>query len=146
MDGTGRPVVPAPSPADAGLSVGDSDVAGDASLDAAERVYTVDDDLEPEPPDPTVDPELADWVARLVAREPEARTRSAATAAAELEDIALETLGPRWRASAPLVPKLDDLQQVARLRATAPRTAPALAATLPPTRRPTGPTVPAGPG
>ena len=91
--------------------------------------------------DPAVDPQLADWVDRLVAREPEDRTRSAATAAAELEDLALETLGPRWRASAALAAELDEPPRATRPRTTAPF-APSLAATLPPTRRPTGPTAP----
>ena len=94
--------------------------------------------------DPTVDPQLADWVGRLTAREPGERTRSAATAAAELEDIALETLGPRWRTSAALVPDLDDPVRVTRPRATAAFAA-SLAATLPPTRRPTAPTEPLPP-
>ena len=100
--------------------------------------------------DPAVDPQLAAWVARVTAREPEERTRSAAAAAAELEDIALETLGPRWRATSAVVPELDDIARVTRPRtriapvaaatvAAAPAGA-ALAATMPPTRRPTGPT------
>ena len=94
--------------------------------------------------DPSIDSRLADWVDRLVAREPEDRTRSAAAAAGELEDIALETLGPRWRASAALAPELDEPAQVTRPRTTA-HFAATLAATLPPTRRPTEPTEPLPP-
>jgi serine/threonine-protein kinase len=92
--------------------------------------------------DPTVDPALADWVGRLTAREPEERVRSAATAAGELEDIALDMLGPRWRASSALVPEAEDSQRLLRRRTVTAPVAPALAATLPPTRRPTGPTAP----
>ncbi len=47
--------------------------------------------------DPSVDPRLSDWIARLLVKEPEGRAQSAATAWLELEEIVLDRLGPRWR-------------------------------------------------
>src|SRR4051794_12124759 len=98
--------------------------------------------------DPAVEPRLADWVERMGAKEPDDRPASAEDAAAELEDIALETLGPRWRRSAALVPQLDAIEPIAT-----PATMPTafdrpLATTLPPTPLPrtqTGPTAPLPP-
>jgi len=46
---------------------------------------------------PDLDPALSDWVGRLLVKEPEDRTQSAEAAWDELEDIAIRTLGPRWR-------------------------------------------------
>ena len=47
--------------------------------------------------DPSADPRLSDWIARLLVKEPERRAQSAATAWVELEEIVLDRLGPRWR-------------------------------------------------
>src|SRR3954447_11988228 len=58
--------------------------------------------------EPAVEPRLADWVGRRVAKEPDDRPESAAAAAAELEEVAIATLGPRWRRSAALVPQLEE--------------------------------------
>ena len=56
---------------------------------------------EPIPPPDTVNPalpaQLSAWIAGLLARDPGARTRSAETAANELEDIVIGIAGPRWR-------------------------------------------------
>jgi len=56
---------------------------------------------EPVPPlrsvKPELDPALADWVERLLAKEPGGRPASAVEAADELEEIAIRVLGPRWR-------------------------------------------------
>jgi len=51
---------------------------------------------------PELHPALSDWVARLLVKEPAARTQSAAQAWEELEEIVLELLGPRWRRDARL--------------------------------------------
>jgi serine/threonine protein kinase len=51
---------------------------------------------------PDVDPALSEWVARLLVKDPAARTPSAAQAWDELEEIVIELLGPRWRREARL--------------------------------------------
>ena len=51
---------------------------------------------------PRVDPELSDWVAALLAKEPLDRPPGAAAARERLEDIVLRLRGPRWRREAPL--------------------------------------------
>ena len=51
---------------------------------------------------PRVDPELSEWVAALLAKEPSERPASAATARDRLEDIVLRLRGARWRREAPL--------------------------------------------
>jgi len=45
---------------------------------------------------PDVDTAISDWVERLLVKDPDARTRSAATAWDELEEILTSLLGPRW--------------------------------------------------
>jgi hypothetical protein len=58
---------------------------------------------EPRPPcdvDPSIAPELSDWVCRLLVKDPKARTQTAAEAWDALEDIVLAALGPRWRRDA----------------------------------------------
>jgi serine/threonine protein kinase len=51
---------------------------------------------------PRADPELSEWVAALLAKEPSDRPASAAIARERLEDIVLRLRGPRWRREAPL--------------------------------------------
>jgi tRNA A-37 threonylcarbamoyl transferase component Bud32 len=51
---------------------------------------------------PQVDPSLADWIARLLVKDPRERTDSATAAADELEEILITLLGARWRRDAPL--------------------------------------------
>jgi Protein kinase domain len=51
---------------------------------------------------PDTDPALADWVARLTAKEPAERPLGAGEAWEGLEDILLGQLGPRWRRDARL--------------------------------------------
>jgi hypothetical protein len=51
---------------------------------------------------PRVDPELSDWVAALLAKEPSDRPASAAAARDRLEDIVLGLRGARWRREAAL--------------------------------------------
>ncbi len=52
---------------------------------------------------PALDPAISAWIAKLLARRPEDRFQSAEAAWDELEDIAIATLGPRWRRQAPIV-------------------------------------------
>ena len=49
-----------------------------------------------------IDPRIADWIEALLAKDPAQRTRSAAAAWDEYEEIALDLLGPRWRRDARL--------------------------------------------
>jgi hypothetical protein len=62
---------------------------------------------EPIPPprslNPDLDPDLAAWIERLLAKAPEERFRSAHQAWEELDDVVLGILGPRWRRDARLV-------------------------------------------
>jgi predicted Ser/Thr protein kinase len=51
---------------------------------------------------PSVDPELSAWIERLLAKDPEQRTRRASDAWDELEEIVIADLGPRWRRDARL--------------------------------------------
>jgi serine/threonine protein kinase len=53
---------------------------------------------------PDLNPALSEWVARLLIRDPAERTHSATEAWEQLEEIALETLGPRWHRDARLPP------------------------------------------
>ena len=59
-----------------------------------------------EPPiahDPALDPRISEWIMRTLAKRPEDRPASAEVAWEELEDIALDLLGPRWRRNARLL-------------------------------------------
>src|SRR3954471_22659532 len=49
-----------------------------------------------------IDPRIADWIERLLVKDPAQRTRSAEAAWDEYEELALELLGPRWRRDARL--------------------------------------------
>ena len=64
---------------------------------------------EPIPPpreiNPDLDPGLAGWVERMLAKEPAERPPGAAAAWEELEEIVIALLGPRWRREARLVGK-----------------------------------------
>ncbi|HUP32945.1 MAG TPA: serine/threonine-protein kinase [Gaiellaceae bacterium] len=51
---------------------------------------------------PDLDKRLAEWVDRLLERDPARRPDSAAAAGESLEDVAESALGPRWRREAPL--------------------------------------------
>jgi hypothetical protein len=51
---------------------------------------------------PEVDPAIAQWLERMLAKAPEERYQSADEAWVELEDVVLELLGPRWRREARL--------------------------------------------
>lgn len=53
--------------------------------------------------DPRIDRQLSGWVARLLEKDPTHRTRSAATAWDELEEIVIGQLGPMWRRDARLI-------------------------------------------
>jgi hypothetical protein len=46
---------------------------------------------------PDLDPEVSDWVERLLVKDPSRRTHSAAEAWDEFEDLAIDVLGARWR-------------------------------------------------
>jgi hypothetical protein len=62
---------------------------------------------EPIPPvksiEPSVDPQISEWVERLLVKEPKSRTQSANEAWDEFEEIMIGLLGPRWRRSARLL-------------------------------------------
>ena len=49
---------------------------------------------------PDLDKRLAEWVDRLLERDPGRRPDSAAAASESLEDLAESALGPRWRREA----------------------------------------------
>ena len=53
--------------------------------------------------DPEIDPRLDDWVATMLAREPEDRYATAEAGWFALEDVILDLLGPRWRRDAVIV-------------------------------------------
>ena len=59
---------------------------------------------EPPPPcreiDPNIDADLAAWVERMLAKNPEERPAGAAEAWDDLEEIVIGLLGPRWRRDA----------------------------------------------
>jgi hypothetical protein len=52
--------------------------------------------------DASIDPRVADWVGRMVAKAPEDRPPGALDAWVELEEALLADVGPRWRRDAPL--------------------------------------------
>jgi serine/threonine protein kinase len=54
--------------------------------------------------DSTIDAALSAWVAQLVQKDPRQRPPSAAAASDELEEIAIQLFGPRWRREARLSP------------------------------------------
>ena len=55
---------------------------------------------------PDLDLSLADWVDRLLAKDPAARTGSAESAWDELESVVMRLLGPLWRRSARITVRL----------------------------------------
>jgi serine/threonine protein kinase len=57
--------------------------------------------------DAGIDARISDWIARMVAKEPADRPRSAAVAWDEIDDTFLALLGPRWRRHAALAPLSD---------------------------------------
>jgi serine/threonine protein kinase len=52
---------------------------------------------------PDLDPELAAWIERVLAKKPEDRIQGAHRAWDELEEIVIRILGPRWRREARLI-------------------------------------------
>jgi hypothetical protein len=84
---------------------------------------------------PQVDPRLADWVRRLLAKAPAERPKGPVAAWEELEEVVLDTCGPRWRrearlgSGAALAPAVRDTAGPTR----GPRTAPTAAVAAPPT-------------
>ena len=52
--------------------------------------------------DPSADPRLSDWIARLLVKDPDRREQSADAAWHTFEEIVLDRLGPRWRRTAAL--------------------------------------------
>ena len=61
---------------------------------------------EPIPPvvdvKPDADPQMSEWIERLLVKDAEQRTRSPTAAWEELEEIVISELGPRWRREARL--------------------------------------------
>ena len=51
---------------------------------------------------PSADPRLSDWIARLLVKDPDRREQSADAAWHAFEEIVLDRLGPRWRRTAAL--------------------------------------------
>jgi serine/threonine protein kinase len=59
-----------------------------------------------EPPtvhQPDLDPRISEWIMRMLEKRPEDRPPSAERAWEDLEDVALDLLGPRWRRNARLL-------------------------------------------
>ena len=52
--------------------------------------------------DPKVDPEISDWIERMLIKDPTQRTQNANDAWDEFEEIIIGLLGPRWRREARL--------------------------------------------
>jgi Protein kinase domain len=69
-----------------------------------------------------VDPALSDWVEGLLVKDPAGRTRSAASAWSELEEVLLDWLGPRWSREAALPARPGDLVASRSPRPAAART------------------------
>jgi DNA-binding beta-propeller fold protein YncE len=65
-----------------------------------------------------VDPGLATWVERMLAKDPRSRPVGAAEAWDALEEAAIDVLGPRWRRDSRLID--DVLEQPARVATLAP--------------------------
>src|SRR5439155_5304653 len=57
----------------------------------------------PDSVNPQLDAELSAWIARLLIKDPGRRTRSAADAWEDLEDIVIRLSGSRWHREARLV-------------------------------------------
>jgi hypothetical protein len=52
--------------------------------------------------DPTIDPQLADWIVWLLKKDPKDRPEDAQVAWDKLEEIVIHLVGPRWRREARL--------------------------------------------
>ncbi len=63
---------------------------------------------------PDVDPAIAAWLERMLAKAPEDRFQSADEAWIALEDVVLELLGPRWRREARLAVQEGDRREEKR--------------------------------
>ena len=59
--------------------------------------------------DPSVDQEISDWIEKLLVKDPKARTQSANEAWEDFEEIVIGLLGPRWRRSARLGDKTNQI-------------------------------------
>jgi predicted Ser/Thr protein kinase len=94
---------------------------------------------EPVPPplslNPRLDPRVAAWLERLLAKQPGERPQSAAEAWDELEEVAVEALGERWRREAALPAGAGDEAVVPAMPVAAPAT-PAAGDAPPPDRQP----------
>jgi tRNA A-37 threonylcarbamoyl transferase component Bud32 len=93
---------------------------------------------------PDVGPAISDWTARLLEKDPAQRTRSAAIAGQEIEEILIDQLGPRWlrdaglpeRPGGPATPLSGTPERVAQV--PAPAVGPAVAAAVTPGTVPMG--------
>jgi predicted Ser/Thr protein kinase len=82
--------------------------------------------------DPEIDDGLSEWIDRLIAKDPTARTQKAEQAWEELEEIALRLLGPRWRRGARcIVPGAELSAATVRSAKTAPPSGAAETASVP---------------
>jgi serine/threonine protein kinase len=61
--------------------------------------------------DPSIDPQLSDWLERILQKEPEARPKDAQEAWDRLEEVVIRLLGPRWRREARLLDRATDEQE-----------------------------------
>src|SRR5215203_1242474 len=59
--------------------------------------------------DPSIDQGISDWVEALLVKDPKARTQSATEAWDEFEEIVIGLQGPRWRRSARLSARADQV-------------------------------------
>jgi len=110
-----------------------------------------------EPPiahEPALDPRISEWIMRMLAKRPEDRPASAEVAWEELEDIALDLLGPRWRRNARLLgdaagkgsaPPTASVMPVPVEPTITARTPPTLTSSTPPSTPPPPPSPPGRP-
>src|SRR3954453_9393601 len=59
--------------------------------------------------DPNIEQGISDWIERLLVKDPKQRTQSAAEAWDDLEEIVIGLLGPRWRRTARLSERVEDV-------------------------------------
>ena len=113
--------------------------------DASQIAVLMQQIKQPTPParklDPNVDPQVSDWIGRLLVKDPAKRTQSATLAWEELEEVLIGRLGPRWRRASALMEPAADAGEVPT-PATAPIDEAGVAPTVLPPADGFAPTVP----
>ena len=66
--------------------------------------------------DPTIDPQLAEWIEWLLKKDPKERPETAQEGWDKLEEIVIHLLGPRWRREARLPEDVEHLRRRSRSR------------------------------